>query len=165
MSWNDYLNQLQTKRVPDGEISNCVEKAAIISLSDISIWACTEEFGLYGYDVEVPTEDGAGMQPIHVDEVDLLQHIVNHNGSCNSLAGIRISNEKYFKVSSDESQGLIYLKKNGGGACIAKCDACIIFASWNSSQSTTGSHPQSQSPGLCNEQVEKLADYLKRCGY
>jgi profilin len=161
MSWSDYINQLKNKHSATGEIHDCVEKAAIIALADGSIWASTPDFGLYGYNVDVPTEDGLGVQPIEINEIDLFLHIVNHDGASNSPAGIRIANEKYFKVSSDQTEGLIYLKKNGGGACIAKCATCVVFASWNGANVTSGAHTVAQNPGLCNEQVEKLAQYLK----
>jgi profilin len=164
MSWATYIDQLKTKNAHGVETSNCVEKAAIISLSDASIWANTPDFGLYGYNVDVPTEDGAGLQSVAINEIDLFLHIVNNDGASNSPAGIRIANEKYFKVSSDAANGLIYLKKNGGGACIAKCATCVVFASWNGALQTTGAHPTSQNPGLCNEQVEKTAEYLKTNG-
>jgi profilin len=158
MSWDSYINNLTTKEIPGGVIENCVEHAAIISISDGSIWASTPNFGLYGYSVDVPTEDGLSTQPVLVNEIELLLYIVNHDGASNSLAGIRLSNEKYFKVQSDAAAGTIYLKKNNGGACIAKGIQTIVFGSWSSA------NPH-QNPGLCNEQVEKLAEYLRSTGY
>lgn len=165
MSWDSYIAKITTKETSAGHINNCIEKAAIISLADGSIWANTPDFGLYGYPVDVPTEDGLGVQSVEINEIDLFLHVVNHDGASNSLAGIRISNEKYFKVNSDADQGLIYLKKNGGGACIAKCNSCVVFGSWNGALSTSGAHVGSQVPGLCNEQVEKVAQYLKEHSY
>lgn len=165
MSWDSYITQLTTKQTSAGLIEHCLEKAAIVSLADGSIWASTPDFGLYGYPTEVPTEDGAGVQTVNINEIDLFLHVVNHDGASNSLAGIRIANEKYFKVSSDAAAGLIYLKKNGGGACIAKCATCAVFGSWNGALSTSGAHVSSQVPGLCNELVEKLAEYFKSVGY
>ena len=165
MSWSVYIDQLKNKHAHGADMSNCVEKAAIVALNDASIWANTPDFGLYGYDVDVPTEDGVGVQPVTINEIDLFLHVVTHDGASNSPAGIRIANEKYFKVSSDAEKGLIYLKKGGGGACIAKCASCVVFASWNGALQTTGAHAQSQNPGLCNELVEKVAEYLKNSGY
>ena len=165
MSWQAYVDQLTTKTTPSGEIHGCVEHAAIISLTDGSIWANSPNFGLYGYSVDVPTESGEGTQPVDVNEIELFLHIVNHDGASNSLAGIRISNEKYFKVNSDAVAGTIYLKKNGGGACIYRGNQCAVFASWNGALNTSGAGVHSQNPGLCNEQCEKVGEYLKGQGY
>lgn len=165
MSWNDYINQLSTKETHSGALGNCVEHAGIVSLADGSIWAQTPNFGLYGYNVDVPTEDGAGTQSIPINEIDLFLHVANNDGVSNSLAGIRIANEKYFKVSSDPANKTVYLKKNGGGACIVKCNQCIVFASWNGGVNTTGAAATPQTPGLCNEQCEKLGEFLKNSGY
>ena len=165
MSWDSYIAKINTKETSAGNIHNCVEKAAIISLADGSIWASTPDFGLYGYPVDVPTEDGNGVQSVEINEIALFLHVVTHDGASNSLAGIRISNEKYFKVNSDAAEGLIYLKKNGGGACIAKCHSCIVFGSWNGALSTSGAHTGSHNPGLCNERVENVAQYLKDNGF
>ena len=51
-------------------------------------------------------------------------------GASLSRAGIRINNEKYFLVGQPDGD-FVYLKKHGGGACIAKTNTAIIFASWN----------------------------------
>lgn len=165
MSWDGYLTSLLNKTTHEGEMTGCLENAAIISLADGSIWTHTPGFGLYGYPFDVPTEDGAGTESVNINEVELFTHIAKNDGESNSKAGIRISNEKYFKVSSDPIAGTIYLKKNGGGACVALAKTCIIFGSWNGGVMTAGAHPQPQNPGLCNEQCEKLANYLKEKGF
>ena len=165
MSWESYLDQLLTKVTPAGTITKVVENAAIIALADGAIWASTPNFGLYGYPVDVPTEDGVSTQPININEIELLLYVVNHDGASNSLAGIRISNEKYFKVNSDPAAGTIYLKKNGGGACIVKNHQTVVFTSWNGNLCTEGAASILQNPGLCNEQAEKLSQYLKDNGF
>jgi len=45
--------------------------------------------------------------------------------------GLCINNEKYFTVHFDEELGTWYLKKNGGGACMAWTNQCVIFGSFN----------------------------------
>jgi hypothetical protein len=165
MSWQTYIENLQTKHHHGQTIGNCVEKAGIISLADGSIWANSPNFGLYGYPLEIPSEDGAGTQTVEINEIVDFLHVVNHDGASNSPAGIRIANEKYFKVNSDPTAGTIYLKKNGGGACIVKCNQCIVFGSWDGAQSTTGDLVTGQTPGLCNEQCEKVGAHLKEAGY
>lgn len=165
MSWQAYIDQLLTKVTPDGTMTNCVEHAAVVSAADGSIWASTPNFGLYGYQIEVPTESGEGTQSVDINEIELFLYVVRNNGSSNSKAGIRICNEKYFMVNSDPALGTIYLKKNGGGACIVKNEQCILFTSWNGSLMTEGVHPGAQVPGLCNEQCEKVALFLKNAGY
>lgn len=165
MSWQSYIDQLLNKDTHTGPITNCVEHAAIISLADGSLWANTPNFGLYGYPFDVPTEDGAGTQTVNINEIDLFLHMIHNDGASNSPAGIRLNNEKYYKVSSDPALGTIYLKKNGGGACLVKNIQCAVFASWNGGQSTGGAHMGSQYAGLCNEQCEKISEYLKGAGY
>ena len=165
MSWQAYIEQLLNKETPAGVTTNCVEHAAIISLADGSLWANTPNFGLYGYPFDVPTEDGAGTQTVNINEVDIFLHMIGNDGASNSPAGIRLSNEKYYKVSSDPTIGTIYLKKNGGGACLVKNVQCAVFASWNGGLNTGGAHAGSQYAGLCNEQAEKLSAYLKENSY
>lgn len=165
MSWQSYIDQITTKVTAHGTMEHCVEKAGIVSLADGSIWANTPDFGLYGYSIDVPTEDGASTEPCEINEIDLIRYVANNNGTSNSKAGIRIANERYYAVSHDDKEGTVYLKKNGGGGCLAKCNQCVVFASWNGAVQTAGFHPQPQNPGLCNELVEKVAQYLKSTAY
>ena len=162
MSWNDYLStQLLQKHTPEGAIDGCVEHAAILGLADGAAWAVTPAFSLQTYDVQVRNDEDTADEAVNVNEAATLIHAVNNLGASLTRAGLRINNEKYFLVGMPDGD-FIYLKKQGGGACIAKTNTGIIFASWHETKTTnTG---VAQNPGLCNDRVESLAAYLKQNG-
>ncbi|CAG9313531.1 unnamed protein product [Blepharisma stoltei] len=167
MSWQSYIDtQLVNKLNSQNqwEITGCVEHAAIFGAADLSIWASTPGFALGQYNINVPTDDGVNEESCHVNEVDIFRSVVTTR-SAGSKAGIRICNEKYFLVNYDEERHTIYLKKNGGGACIVKTLQTYIFASWNGALEHGGVHPGNQNPGLCNERCESLAAYLAGEGF
>ena len=57
----------------------------------------------------------------------------------------------------------MYLKKSNGGACISLTNQLIVFGSYTFSQNTApprGIQPKPQNPGLTNERVELLGQFL-----
>jgi profilin len=166
MSWQAFVDtQLLVKTTTAGEVHNCVESGALLSAADASAWAATPNFTLRTYSVTVTEEDEVTTTNINYSEPAAVLHLFAQAGAAINDAGIRINGEKYYLVSYDAEKQTIYLKKNAGGACLARTNQAIVFASWNGGQSTTGAETTPQNPGLCNQVTEKLADYLKSIGY
>lgn len=162
MSWNAYLEtQLLSKFASTGQTQQCVEHAGIFGLADGAAWAVTEGFSLQTYDVQVRNDEDTADEAVNINEAATLVHAVNNLGASLTRAGLRFNNEKYFLVGMPDGD-FIYLKKQGGGACVAKTNTGIIFASWHESKETTTGI--AQNPGLCNDRVETLAGYLKQQG-
>ena len=165
MSWQEFVDtQLLAKTTTAGAVLNCVESGALLSAADASAWAATPNFSLRSYDVTVTDEDES-TSTVHYDEAAAVLHMFANAGAAINSAGIRINGEKYFLTNFDADKPSAYLKKNAGGACLARTNQAIVFASWNGGHSTTGAETNAQSPSLCNEVTEKLADYLKTIGY
>lgn len=166
MSWESIIEtKLKNKLNADNvwEVTNCVEHAAILGADELNVWAATPGFALGTYTVNVPSEDGVSEEAVHVNEIEILRSVVNSQ-TANSKAGIRINNSKYFLVNFDPENHTIYLKKQSGGAAIVRTATAIVFASFDNAIETGGIRSGTQNPGLCNEQVEKLAIYLKESG-
>ena len=64
-----------------------------------------------------------------------------------------------------ELDGKFYLKKTGGGACVAVTATTVIIATWNQEISTDGAKEMPQSAFLCNTQVERLAEHFLSINY
>mmetsp|Transcript_23405 Transcript_23405/g.41525 ORF Transcript_23405/g.41525 Transcript_23405/m.41525 type:complete len:168 (+) Transcript_23405:2072-2575(+) len=160
--WQPYIDtQLLQKQTPAGVITNCVEAAAIINRGTGAIEASTPGFSLGNYTVDVPNDEGTADLPEAVNEAAILLHAVHHKGESPSRAGIRINGQKYYFVSENSEKISIYLKKRSGGG-VASCSYnYVIFASFNEELSTGGAKVEAQTPGLANERVETLAEYLR----
>lgn len=166
MSWQAFVDtQLLTKNTAAGPVNNCVESGALLSAADGSVWAQTPNFALSNYSLAIPDEeDEERTNQVEYNEAANLLHMFAHDGAAINAAGIRINGEKYYLVNSDKEKHTIYLKKNGGGASLARTNQAIVFASWNGSHSTAGAETVPQTPALCNQVTEALADYLKSNG-
>jgi hypothetical protein len=160
--WQPYIDtQLLQKQIATGTIGNCVEAAAIINRGTGAIEASTPNFSLSAYEIPVPNDEGTEDVPEAVNETAILLHAVHNHGESPSRAGVRINGEKYYLVSENSDKVSIYLKKKSGGA-VASCSfQFIIFASFNEELQTTGAKVEAQTPGLANERVETLAEYLR----
>lgn len=166
MSWQAFVDtQLLTKTTTAGDVHNCVESGALLSAADASAWAATPNFSLRNYSVTVTEEDEVTTTTIDYNEAAAVLHLFAHSGAAINDAGIRINGEKYYLANFDSEKHTIYLKKNAGGACLARTNQAIVFASWNGGLSTSGAETTPQNHGLCNQVTEKLADYLKTIGY
>eukprot|EP00335_Anophryoides_haemophila_P000320 CAMPEP_0204821014 /NCGR_PEP_ID=MMETSP1018-20131115/1449_1 /ASSEMBLY_ACC=CAM_ASM_000518 /TAXON_ID=46462 /ORGANISM="Anophryoides haemophila, Strain AH6" /LENGTH=84 /DNA_ID=CAMNT_0051918657 /DNA_START=155 /DNA_END=409 /DNA_ORIENTATION=- len=65
-----------------------------------------------------------------VDERIILLESIGNKGVPKAKSGLRINNVKYFSVNFDEERRTWYLKKAGGGACLAFTNKAIIFGSF-----------------------------------
>ena len=58
----------------------------------------------------------------------------NNNRDCKKVGGIRLSKEKFYMVNFDSDKKVMYLKKQGGGACIAKSNMAFVIGVFSSSK-------------------------------
>jgi hypothetical protein len=69
-----------------------------------------QAFPAYNFEIE-DEKDPSIKTNIVVNEAENLLDAVAHQGRTKHPAGIRLYNQKYYTVRSDENQNLIYLKK------------------------------------------------------
>jgi hypothetical protein len=160
--WEQYIpGMLQNKQLPDGNwLQNVIKEAAII-LHNGTIVAMTPGFslGTYKYDIQL---DELTKKPVDVNETQILLEMILNGKSTICEAGIRINNAKYMVAQYDPAKKLAYLSKSRGGACAMATKSVIIFAAY--STEVKMSDGREQQAGLCNEVVEKLADFLIKNG-
>jgi hypothetical protein len=73
-----------------------------------------------------------------------------------------MNNEKYFVVSFDGNAGLLYLKKTGGGACVARTGQAFVIGTFMTSKKLTNfsGAQEPQSAGMTNRACEGLQSIL-----
>ena len=161
-TWETYLSMhVKNKQNPDGTyLQNTTEHCFIADLQG-NILASTPGFqlGKYLYDMKI---DATNTKKVEVDEKKILIELVN-TGKPNEEVGVRLNNVKYMVSMYDKDKNLFYLSKQKGGACIMKTAQTIIFASYMSEMKL--SNNTFQSPGMCNERVEFLAQLLIAAKY
>jgi len=154
MSWGDYTAYLKA--------NNACEAAAILSGDDGSLVA-GENFTISKYELEIPTDDDKGTRKVPVDEAALILEAFN-SGKVANPAGMRMSNIKWQIVMADVETGVIYFKKEKGGACAIRTSKTIVIGTWHADQIIEGKNVP-QNPGDCNKVVEGLGKILKDAGY
>lgn len=164
MSWQDYINNFLVNFTDANKgvsASNVCESGAIIGNQDGTIWASTPGFELKTSTVEVDKDDGTTEQ-VSLVEFNNLVDCFNNKGRSNAKGGIRINGEKYFVVSYDDDSTILYLKKSGGGAAVAKSNLGFVIGIFSSSKKLTNFHgnEEPQNPGMTNRVVEELQRFL-----
>jgi hypothetical protein len=166
MSWQDYVNAylLNWTDPNNGKTAyNICDQGAIIGNQDGTIWASTPGFALKTSEtVEVDREDGNGTEKVTLNEITNLLDAFNNKGEAKQKGGIRINGEKYFPVSFDADNNILYLKKSGGGAAVAKSGLGLVIGIFNSSKKLKNLHgnEEPQNPGMTNRVVEELQKFL-----
>ncbi len=165
MSWQDYIDNYLvnfTDANKGATASNICEAGAIVGNQDGTVWASTTGFKLGSEEVEIEKEDGSGPYKITVNEFNNLTDVFNNNGISKSLGGIRINGEKYFVVNYDQDKSILYLKKSGGGAAVAKSNLAFAIGIFSSSKKLKNFHgaDEPQNPGMTNRVVEELQAFL-----
>jgi hypothetical protein len=165
MSWQDYItNYLVNNTDPNnGKTAFGVCAAgAIISNADGTIWACTPGFALKNDYVEIEKEDGSGKEKIQLNEFAHLLEAFNNKGECKSKGGLWINGEKHYAVSYDGDLGILYLKKSGGGAAIARSNLGFVIGSFETSNKLKNYNgaEEPQNPGMTNRAVQELQAFL-----
>jgi profilin len=126
MSWQAYVD---TNILGEGTVS----QAAILGLAG-GVWAKSEGFQL--------SSD---------EQKAIISAFNNPDGVLAS--GLRIANEKYFGVRTEDRS--IYLKKGGDGAVLVKTTQAVLLGIYKA--------PLQASPATVT--VEKLGDYLVNAGF
>jgi hypothetical protein len=164
MSWQDYIDNFlvnfcdQNKGV---SASNVCETGAICGNQDGTIWASTPGFQLKTDTVDVDTDDGS-TEKVTLSEFNNLVNVFENKGRSTAKGGVRINGEKYFVVSFDEENNIVYLKKSGGGAAVAKSNLGFVIGTFSSSKKLKNFHDneEPQNPGMTNRVVEELQKFL-----
>ena len=165
MSWDDYVNAFLvnwTDVSNENKVyQNTCEHGALVGNADGVVWAKTGTFGFGVIQVDLEKEDGSGTEKVTVDEYANLCDAFNNEGTTSKKGGLRINKEKYHMVNYDGDRNVMYLKKNGGGACVAKSGLAYIIGTFNSSLKTkVNGVDQAQGAGVCNLVCEKLQQFL-----
>jgi hypothetical protein len=165
MSWQDYITNYLvnfTDANKGATASNVCEAGAIVGNQDGTIWASTPGFNLGSEEVEIEKDDGSGTYKTTVNEFSNLVDVFNNKGVSKAVGGIRINGEKYFVVSYDDDKTILYLKKSGGGAAVAKSNLAFAIGVFSSSKKVKNFHgvDEPQNPGLTNRVVEELQAFL-----
>ena len=163
MSWNDYVQGYLVRYAnqPTGErLSNVCENGALVG-TDGTVWAATPGFALEKYSTSVENGDGTSAT-IRIDEFSQLSQAFTSAGMASRLGGIRIHREKYYTISYDSEKHIMYLRKENGGACIAKTNICYVIATFSRARTMNKSNGEQcpQNPGATNRSVEELQNYL-----
>jgi hypothetical protein len=167
MSWQDYVNAYLvnwTDQNTGKSAFNICDSGAIIGNQDGTVWASTPGFALKTEQVDVDKEDGVGTEKVNVVEFNSLKDAFDGEtfGRTSQKGGIRINGEKYFAVSQDPDTKIIYLKKAGGGAAIAKSNLAFVIGIFDVSKKmkNLNGNEEVQNPGMTNRVVEELQKFL-----
>ena len=167
MSWNDYIRQyLENWTDPNTglKVLNACENGALVSNTDGTLWAATASFNLSAYEVTILNANGVP-EKININEFANLTDAFANNGVTRKTGGIRLNREKYYVISFDSDRQVLYLKKQGGGACVAKSTFAFVIATYDcSKQSIVKACADeilvSQSVGQTNKSCESLQAFL-----
>ena len=167
MSWDSFIqNGILEKQLTEGKLTNCCDSAGIISRLSGEIWACSSNFALLRYPLSITSELTNKTSTILMIES---QEILKLFKSCHNppKVPIRINKVKYEFIRYNEESCSVYLKRGQGGACIASTNLTVIIATYAEDKNVylQGQAEYTQNPGLCNERVESLADFLRNSGF
>lgn len=167
MSWDAFIqNFLIEKQIPEGTLINCCESAGIISKISGDVWACSSEFSLVSYPIQVQSEDSASASTILMNEAQEILKLFK-NGCKPPHLQIRMNRVKYEYILYNEQSSSVYFKRPKGGACIASTNLSLIIATYNEDELVYLNNEEEfhQNPGLCNDRVENLSDFLRSAGF
>jgi len=163
MSWNNHLNGYlinYTNQNNGLTLNNLSENAAMIGI-DGNLWAATPGFSLSKYSAPVVNDDGTSSMA-QLDELATLHDVFENHGATSRPGGIRINNEKYFIVAYDPERSVLYLRKQNGGACVAKSNTAYVIGTFSASLKMNDSSRGQiqQNPGAINLACESLQEFL-----
>ena len=135
-SWQEYVNEYLvnfTDPYTRKTASNICDSGAIIS-HDGTVWASTPGF-----------------------KIDNLTDAFENGNS-----QIRINGQIYSLVSFDRTDNILYLKRNGGGAAIAKTGLAYVIGTYSTKMKLKNFNgmEEPQNPGMTNRAVETLQKFL-----
>ncbi len=131
MSWQNHLQNVLANNVDESTgltASNLSEIAAIVQISDGTIKAASPStFSLLSYAMD---HDGT---KVTINELNNLVDAFNHQGECSKPGGIRLNRVSYTTLSFNPDRQVLQLKKNVGGAVIAKTKTTFVIGTYNTS--------------------------------
>lgn len=158
MSWDQYLKDyiLESKAMGH-EWKGMCESGGILDINTGAPW--TSGFNMGSAQVE---SDG---KKITVDQgANLVDAFKQPSGNTSKPGGIYLNGIKYITVSKDDNR--MILKKNGGGATVARSNKALVVATWSQkNKGKADGKEKAQNTGDCTTIVEELANYLKSVGY
>ena len=157
---DSYLTDVTDIKNAERSAKNVTEHAAIFGM-DGAVWAQSSKFQFLNGPIDQEQEDGSVKQ-VQVNEAANLIDAFENKGLTKKAGGIRINGVKYLGVNFDEARNVFYLKKQGGGACVAKCTQCYVIGTFSGqlkSVSFSGV-TEPQNVGLVNKAVEDLQEYF-----
>ena len=163
MSWNDYVTNklINTVDANGHQLTNVLEHGALIGCNDGVAWAASAGFNITKRKGQV---EGSGN--VEIDEFANIKSAFDNNGDCKGIGGIRLNGEKFLMVNFDAESKVMYLKKQGGGGCIAKSNMAFVVGVFSTSKNMRiDGKEENQNPGYCNKVVEELAEYLRSLNY
>lgn len=167
MSWADYVNgYLVNYDNPNTGVTmkNICEHGAIIGNTNGVIWASTPNFYLGTYVDEVLAPDGQ-YQSVKIDEFANLQEVFANCGNTHKLEGVRLVNVQYIPISFNSDAQVLWLRKKGGGACVAKTSMAFVIATFEESRKQTKltnieSEEEPQNFGMISRSCSALQQFL-----
>ena len=163
MSWDAYVARVMHKiddQTNSYTMTNCASGCGIYGL-DGTPWGGSEGFSLQNYPHTIQLDEETS-KSVDVNEFTIIAALVEGKKSpCE--AGIRIGNEKYMLSKHFADTSVVYLSCMKGGACIAKPKTAIIVGLWDKNKQQ--SDGKSQNPGMLNDLVEKLQEFLKASSF
>jgi len=149
MSWDDYIEQQLIS-------TESVDEAMILSRTDGTVWASTENFIPRAYMQKVMNDAGEEVEKQVNEAEDLVE--VAYNLTI-PKHGLRINEVKYTPIrkmmqgSEDDGLLTLYFKRVKGGGCLVATNQAIIIGTFDETKEHTSQH--------CNLAVENLGRYLK----
>jgi hypothetical protein len=167
MSWDSFIqNGILEKQLSEGKLTNCCESAGIISKLSGEIWACSANFALLSYPLEISNENSDKKSIILMNESKEILNLFK-SGCRPPKVQIRINKQMFEFIRHNEETSSIYFKRPQGGACIASSNLTLIISTYDETQKVYLQNQEEyfQNAGLCNERVENLSDFLRNAGF
>ena len=141
---------------------NVCEYAGIFGNQDGTVWASSPNFFLDKYPALIEKPDGSGTEQVTIDEFTNLLDAFQNNGICTMKGGVRIKKIKYFVFSYDSDRQVLYLKRSGGGATVAKSGQAFVIGTYSTTLKLRdfSGNTVAQNQGMTDVAVEALQQFL-----
>ena len=166
MSWDTYVHQIQNTFDPDTNnwaVTNVCQFGCVYG-HDGNVWASSPGFQLANYEFDMPQEDGS-TKKTPCNEHSAVMKAVGGERKGGQECGIRICNQKYMFLRSDEKDGIKFAvlgRQGGGGAIAAKTATALLVGVWG--KDVPMSNGKTQNTGDCEKNVMNVAAQLAGAG-
>ena len=147
MSWSEYVEKkIINYTTEEGHTySNACSEGAIVGL-DGTVWAVS-----------------SGLK-LESAEITAINNYFKTKGQ--AASALTINKKKYLVTCFNADSNSVYLKCNGGGACIAMTTKAFILGTYDvSKKMSQDGTEKTQNVGYCNSAVENLQQQLLSSGY